>query len=167
MQIVPGCIPKKVFPSFGPTHMWCGRGQCVLKISCATTTMTVIVMVHKDGATRNRPPSHKVWVILTKWHFSNIRTTELKLCLYEIFLCKSVSSAFQKKYFRHWAQLIGDVERGSAFWKFHAPPPRWLSLSWSINMEPQGRTIGLEKKRTIAFGKYWDTKTMKIAEKRV
>ena len=41
------CTFPKLFPSFGPTHGWWGRGQHVLKISWSTP-MTVIC--HRCGA---------------------------------------------------------------------------------------------------------------------
>ncbi len=55
MQIIPGCIPKGISVIWPNSYLiW--KGECVLTTSCATT-MTVIVMVHKDGATTidNRP----------------------------------------------------------------------------------------------------------------
>ncbi len=46
--------------------------------------------------------------------FQTLETTELKLSLYEIFLCKMNSFRVHfQRYFRHLAQLIGDMEGGS------------------------------------------------------
>ncbi len=46
--------------------------------------------------------------------FQTIETTEFKLSLYEIFLVNHSRVHF-RRYFRHLAQLIGDVEGGSVF----------------------------------------------------
>ncbi len=94
--------------------------------------------------------------------FQTLEMTELKLSLYHIFLCElNRSRVHFQRYFRHLAQLIGDMEVGSVFWKFHAPW-RWLLLSWFMKTKPQWLTISLEQKRIISSGTYWDTKTIRI-----
>ncbi len=64
-------------------------------------------------------------------------------------------------YFHHLAQLIGDGEGVVHYENFiHYG-------DYCHNCEPRRSTIGREQKRIILAGKYWDTKTIKIAEKSV
>ncbi len=48
MRIIPGCVPKDI-SIIWPNSPVMGKGQCILKVSCAMA-MTVIVVVHKGGA---------------------------------------------------------------------------------------------------------------------